>query len=73
MFERQDNDLIYKAQISLEMVRKMTEVRTVYETQIMCKNCMDPMLCTQALTGFSVEVETLDGRIINVPINETVQ
>lgn len=44
VFERQDNDLIYKAQISLEM----------------------------ALTGFSVEVETLDGRIINVPINETV-
>lgn len=28
---------------------------------------------TQALTGFSVEVETLDGRLLNIPINDIVQ
>ncbi|XP_030009673.1 dnaJ homolog subfamily B member 13 [Sphaeramia orbicularis] len=44
LFVRQNNDLIYKAQISLEM----------------------------ALTGFSVDVETLDGRLLNIPINEIV-
>uniref|UniRef100_A0A3B4A549 J domain-containing protein n=1 Tax=Periophthalmus magnuspinnatus TaxID=409849 RepID=A0A3B4A549_9GOBI len=44
VFERIDNDLIYHAQVSLEM----------------------------ALTGFSVEVETLDGRLINIPFNEIV-
>ncbi len=27
----------------------------------------------QALTGFSVEVETLDGRLLNIPINDIVQ
>ncbi|XP_034745608.1 dnaJ homolog subfamily B member 13 [Etheostoma cragini] len=44
LFERQHNDLIYKAQITLEM----------------------------ALTGFSVDVETLDGRLISIPINDIV-
>ncbi|XP_023260586.1 dnaJ homolog subfamily B member 13-like, partial [Seriola lalandi dorsalis] len=44
MFVRQLNDLIYKAQISLEM----------------------------ALTGFSVDVETLDGRLLNIPISDLV-
>ncbi|KAM7374151.1 hypothetical protein PAMP_006826 [Pampus punctatissimus] len=44
LFVRQHNDLIYKAQISLEM----------------------------ALTGFSVDVETLDGRLLNIPINDIV-
>ncbi|XP_029029426.1 dnaJ homolog subfamily B member 13 [Betta splendens] len=43
-FVRQDNDLIYKVQVSLEM----------------------------ALTGFSVDVETLDGRLLTIPINEIV-
>ncbi|XP_061559444.1 dnaJ homolog subfamily B member 13 isoform X2 [Phycodurus eques] len=43
-FKRQNNDLIYKAQISLAM----------------------------ALTGCSVNVETLDGRLLNVPINDIV-
>lgn len=28
---------------------------------------------TQALTGFSVDVETLDGRLLNIPINDIVQ
>lgn len=27
----------------------------------------------QALTGFSVDVETLDGRLLNIPINDIVQ
>lgn len=44
VFERQDDDLVYHVQISLEM----------------------------ALTGFSVEVETLDGRLISIPFNEIV-
>ncbi|KAM9846389.1 dnaJ homolog subfamily B member 13 [Aulostomus maculatus] len=44
LFVRQNNDLIYKVQISLG----------------------------QALTGFSVGVETLDGRLLNIPINEIV-
>ncbi|XP_058482555.1 dnaJ homolog subfamily B member 13-like [Solea solea] len=44
LFERQDNDLIYKAHISLEM----------------------------ALSGFSVDLETLDGRILTIPINDIV-
>ncbi|XP_068600568.1 dnaJ homolog subfamily B member 13 [Brachionichthys hirsutus] len=44
LFVRQVNDLIYKAQISLEM----------------------------ALTGFSVDVKTLDGKQITVPINSIV-
>ncbi|XP_040006047.1 dnaJ homolog subfamily B member 13 isoform X3 [Xiphias gladius] len=44
LFVRQHNDLIYKAQVSLEM----------------------------ALTGFSVDVETLDGRLLNIPINDIV-
>ncbi|KAA8587125.1 dnaJ homolog subfamily B member 13 [Etheostoma spectabile] len=44
LFEKQHNDLIYKAQITLEM----------------------------ALTGFSVDVETLDGRLISIPINDIV-
>ncbi|XP_051903425.1 dnaJ homolog subfamily B member 13 [Hippocampus zosterae] len=43
-FKRQNNDLIYKAQISLAM----------------------------ALTGCSVNVETLDGRLLNIPINDIV-
>ncbi|XP_057676872.1 dnaJ homolog subfamily B member 13 [Corythoichthys intestinalis] len=43
-FKRQNNDLIFKAQISLAM----------------------------ALTGCSVNVETLDGRLLNVPINDIV-
>ncbi|XP_071395728.1 dnaJ homolog subfamily B member 13 [Centroberyx affinis] len=43
-FVRQQNDLVHKAQISLEM----------------------------ALTGFSVDVETLDGRLLNIPINDIV-
>ncbi|XP_017563234.2 dnaJ homolog subfamily B member 13 [Pygocentrus nattereri] len=43
-FTCRNNDLIYTAQISLEM----------------------------ALTGFSLEVETLDGRLLNVPVNDTV-
>ncbi|XP_070773507.1 dnaJ homolog subfamily B member 13 [Enoplosus armatus] len=44
LFVRQDNDLIFKAQISLEM----------------------------ALTGFSVDVETLDDRLLIIPINDIV-
>ncbi|XP_035034325.2 dnaJ homolog subfamily B member 13 [Hippoglossus stenolepis] len=44
LFERQDDDLIYKTQISLEM----------------------------ALTGFSVNVQTIDGRLLNIPINDIV-
>ncbi|CAJ1064196.1 dnaJ homolog subfamily B member 13 [Xyrichtys novacula] len=44
LFVRQQNDLIYKTQISLEM----------------------------ALTGFSVDVETLDGRVLTIPINDIV-
>ncbi|XP_018547448.1 dnaJ homolog subfamily B member 13 [Lates calcarifer] len=44
LFVRQQNDLIYKAHISLEM----------------------------ALTGFSVDVETLDGRLLNIPVNDIV-
>ncbi|KAK1883138.1 DnaJ like subfamily B member 13 [Dissostichus eleginoides] len=44
LFVRQHNDLIYKAQITLEM----------------------------ALTGFSVDVETLDSRLITIPINDIV-
>ncbi|XP_029375081.1 dnaJ homolog subfamily B member 13 isoform X2 [Echeneis naucrates] len=44
LFVRQHNDLIYTAQISLEM----------------------------ALTGFSVDVGTLDGRLLNIPLNDIV-
>ncbi|XP_060941875.1 dnaJ homolog subfamily B member 13-like [Limanda limanda] len=44
LFERQDDDLIYKTQISLDM----------------------------ALTGFSVNVQTIDGRLLNIPINDIV-
>ncbi|XP_068187218.1 dnaJ homolog subfamily B member 13 [Antennarius striatus] len=44
VFVRQANDLILKAQISLE----------------------------KALTGFSVDVKTLDGKRLNVPINDIV-
>ncbi|KAM9456419.1 dnaJ homolog subfamily B member 13 [Clarias gariepinus] len=44
LFARQNNDLIYTENISLE----------------------------KALTGFSVEIETLDGRLLNVPINDIV-
>ncbi|XP_067289239.1 dnaJ homolog subfamily B member 13 isoform X2 [Pseudorasbora parva] len=43
-FVRQNDDLYYTANISLE----------------------------KALTGFSVEVETLDGRLLNIPINDIV-
>ncbi|KAM6970655.1 dnaJ homolog subfamily B member 13 [Aplochiton taeniatus] len=43
-FVRQHNDLVYTAQISLEM----------------------------ALTGFSADVETLDGRLLTIPVNEIV-
>ncbi|XP_072514288.1 dnaJ homolog subfamily B member 13 [Salminus brasiliensis] len=43
-FNRQNKDLIYTADISLEM----------------------------ALTGFAVEVETLDGRLLTIPINDIV-
>ncbi|KAJ3589793.1 hypothetical protein NHX12_010634 [Muraenolepis orangiensis] len=43
-FTRQQNNLVYKAPISLEM----------------------------ALTGFSVDVETLDGRLVNIPVNDIV-
>ncbi|XP_051541975.1 dnaJ homolog subfamily B member 13 [Myxocyprinus asiaticus] len=43
-FVRQNDDLYYTAQISLE----------------------------KALTGFSIEVETLDGRLLNIPINNIV-
>ncbi|XP_008331222.1 dnaJ homolog subfamily B member 13-like [Cynoglossus semilaevis] len=44
LFKRQDDDLLYMMQISLEM----------------------------ALTGFSLEVETLDGRLLRIPINDIV-
>ncbi|KAK2823195.1 hypothetical protein Q7C36_019795 [Tachysurus vachellii] len=44
LFVRQNDDLIYTQNISLE----------------------------KALTGFSVEVETLDGRLLNIPVNEIV-
>ncbi|XP_070700295.1 dnaJ homolog subfamily B member 13 [Pempheris klunzingeri] len=44
LFVRQHDDLIYKAQISLEM----------------------------ALTGLSVDVQTLDGRLLTIPINDIV-
>ncbi|XP_022066223.1 dnaJ homolog subfamily B member 13 [Acanthochromis polyacanthus] len=44
MFVRQQNNLIYKVKISLEM----------------------------ALTGFSVDVQTLDGRLLSIPINDVV-
>ncbi|XP_026859314.1 dnaJ homolog subfamily B member 13 [Electrophorus electricus] len=43
-FTRQNNNLVYTANISLE----------------------------QALTGFSVEVVTLDGRLLNIPVNDIV-
>ncbi|XP_067255242.1 dnaJ homolog subfamily B member 13 [Chanodichthys erythropterus] len=43
-FVRQNDDLYFTANISLE----------------------------KALTGFSVEVETLDGRLLNIPINDIV-
>ncbi|CAG02944.1 unnamed protein product, partial [Tetraodon nigroviridis] len=45
LYIRQENDLIYKVQISLEM----------------------------ALIGFSVDVETLDGRLLTIPINDIVR
>ncbi|XP_008288179.1 dnaJ homolog subfamily B member 13 [Stegastes partitus] len=44
MFVRQQDDLMYKVEISLEM----------------------------ALTGFSVDVQTLDGRLLRIPINDIV-
>ncbi|XP_054481305.1 dnaJ homolog subfamily B member 13 [Anoplopoma fimbria] len=44
LFARENNDLIYKAQITLQM----------------------------ALTGLSVDVQTLDGRLISIPINDIV-
>ncbi|XP_068457494.1 dnaJ homolog subfamily B member 13 [Clinocottus analis] len=44
LFVRQQDDLIYKVQITLQM----------------------------ALTGFSVDVPTLDGRLISIPINDIV-
>ncbi|XP_056267567.1 dnaJ homolog subfamily B member 13 [Pseudoliparis swirei] len=44
LFVRQHNDLIYKAQITLQM----------------------------ALIGFSVDVQTLDGRLISIPVNDIV-
>ncbi|XP_026995361.1 dnaJ homolog subfamily B member 13 isoform X5 [Tachysurus fulvidraco] len=44
LFVRQNDDLIYTENISLE----------------------------KALTGFSVDVETLDGRLLNIPVNEIV-
>ncbi|KAM4544715.1 dnaJ homolog subfamily B member 13 [Odontesthes bonariensis] len=44
LFIRQDNDLVYKAKISLQM----------------------------ALTGFSVDVQTLDGRLLSIPVNDIV-
>ncbi|XP_056141403.1 dnaJ homolog subfamily B member 13 [Lampris incognitus] len=43
-FVRQNNDLLFTAQISLGM----------------------------ALTGFSLDIDTLDGRILNVPVNDIV-
>ncbi|XP_034406855.1 dnaJ homolog subfamily B member 13-like [Cyclopterus lumpus] len=44
LFVRQHNDLIYKAQVTLQM----------------------------ALTGFSVDVQTLDGKLISIPVNDIV-
>lgn len=32
-----------------------------------------PALCLQALIGCTVDVRTLDGRLLNVPINDIVQ
>ncbi len=32
-----------------------------------------PVLLGQALTGYTVEVHTLDGRILNVPINDIIK
>lgn len=34
---------------------------------------MDTKLFPQALTGFSVDVETMDGRLLTIPINDIVQ
>lgn len=72
MFSRQNNDLIYTENISLEKVR-LIEIFAGSESLLPGLSEWRDGLCTsQALTGFSVEVETLDGRLLNIPVNDIV-
>lgn len=68
VFVRQLNDLIYKTNITLEMVGCLGKKWADYTYSNNCKCDFH-----QALTGFSVDVETLDGRLLNIPINDIVQ
>ncbi|XP_034461869.1 dnaJ homolog subfamily B member 13-like isoform X1 [Hippoglossus hippoglossus] len=75
LFERQDDDLIYKTQISLEMVSHITCVFYQLNLKIWYKKetlKQTKKHLPQALTGFSVNVQTIDGRLLNIPINDIV-
>lgn len=68
VFVRQLNDLIYKTNITLEMVGCEEKRWADYTYPKYCNRDFH-----QALTGFSVDMETLDGRLLNIPINDIVQ
>lgn len=72
LYVRQGNDLIYKIQISLEMVSLCTRGWREHMEAVVGKK-WTRQLFPQALTGFSVDVETVDGRLLTIPINDIVQ
>ena len=64
LFKRDGIDLVYKAKIPLLVVSILNQD----SNNIMIANDYD-----QALTGGAVEIPTLDGRKISIPINEIVR
>lgn len=72
MFSRQNNDLIYTENISLEKVRLIEIFAGSASLLPGLSEWRDGLCTSQALTGFSVEVETLDGRLLNIPVNDIV-
>ncbi|KAM9728843.1 dnaJ homolog subfamily B member 13 isoform 1-T1 [Menidia menidia] len=72
-FVRRGNDLVFKAKISLEMVKIIYErLRVFVLSQQSCKAYKVIFSFQQALTGFSVDIQTLDGRLLSIPINDIV-
>ncbi|TRZ00376.1 hypothetical protein DNTS_026313 [Danionella cerebrum] len=53
-------------------IKKIKISRRVMNEDGHTSSIRDKILTFIALTGFSVEVETLDGRLLNIPINEIV-
>ena len=66
LFKREGNDLISKPEIPLVTVSNWIASRSDLELT-------NFFLLLQALTGGSIEISTLDGRKIRIPINEIVR